>query len=151
MANVNISALFENNLRRVSEVGVTTLHAVLANDGARLGTAPVYAKGGDNHLSYNIPADSIVPKFYIIVDEAFDTGTTLAITTIKDGLLVGDAVDLTVVGATLGALNDTYFPAVDGVDLVLNQDVTMGKVRIICEYLSGETNNGAYVGDGGAL
>jgi len=150
MATVNISALFENNLRRVSEVGVSTLFAELASDGDRLGSAPIYAKGGDNHLSYNIPADSFVPKFYIIVDEAFDAGTTLDVTTIG-GLVIADDLDITVAGASVGTLNDTYFPSAEGVSLVLNQDVTKGKLRVICEYISGSTNNGVFVGDGGSL
>jgi len=148
MANVNISALFENNLRRVSEVGVTTLHAVLANDGARLGTAPVYAKGGDNHLSYNIPADSIVPKFYFIVDEAFDAGTTVDVATIS-GLPLATAIDLTVEGTSVSTEIDVSFPVVDGLDLVLNQDVTQGKLRVVFEYISGSTNTGIFAGTGG--
>ena len=149
MASVNISALFENNLRRVSEVGVTTLHAVLANDGARLGTAPVYAKGGDQHLSYSIPADSIVPKFYFIVDEAFDTGTTLTVSTISGLALVTD-LDLAVEGTSVSTETDVSFPVSDGLNLVLNQDVTQGKIRVLFEYISGSTNTGVFAGTGGA-
>lgn len=144
MANVNISALFENNLRRVSEVGVATLNAVLASDGQRLGSAPVYAKGGDNHLAYNIPADSFVPKVYFIVDEAFDTGTTADIGTIS-GLPLVAGLDLATEGVSVSTEADLYFPSVDGVDIELNQDVTQGKLRVVIGYISGSTTEGVYI------
>jgi len=149
MANVNISALFENNLRKVSEVGVATLQAMIANDGDRLGQSAVYAKGGDVHLCYTIPADSVVPKFYIIVDEAFDATTTATITTIVDGTAIATALDVATEGPVVSALEDTYFDATDGISIVLNQDVTVGRLRVVAEYISLSTNNGIYVDLGG--
>lgn len=146
MAQLNISALFENNLRKISEVGVATLQAEVSNDGDRLGQGIVYAKGGDEHLVYTIPADSIAPKFYLIVDEAFDAGTTVTVTTIVDGLTVIAALtDVATVGPVVSALEDVYFDAADGFNIVLSQDVTQGKLRVVAEYISASTNNGIYV------
>ncbi len=150
MAIVNLSGQFENNLRKVSEVGVAELNAALNMGTAdRLGQGIVYAKGADEHIIYTIPADSIAPKFYVVVDEAFDAGTTATITTIVDGDAVATALDVATVGPTVSALVDTYFDATDGIKIVLNQDVTVGKLRVIAEYISASTNNGIYVDLGG--
>ncbi len=149
MATVNISSLFENNLRKISEVGVAELNATINTSGDRLGQGAVYALGGDEHICYTIPADSIAPKFYIIVDEAFDAATTATITTIVDGTAIATALDVATVGPTVSALVDTYFDAVDGIKIVLNQDVTVGKLRVVAEYISASTNNGIYVDVGG--
>lgn len=149
MATVNISSLFENNLRKVSEVGVAELNAALDTSGDRLGQGTVYAKGGDDHICYTIPADSIAPKFYVIVDEAFDAGTTATITTVVDGTSIAAALDVATVGPTVSALVDTYFDATDGIKIVLSADVTVGKMRVIAEYISASTNNGIYVDLGG--
>ncbi len=145
MATVNVSALFENNLRKVSEVGVGTLCAEIGTSGDRLGQGATYAKGGDEHLIYTIPKDSIAPKFYIIVDEAFDAGTTATITTIVDDDAMFTAIDIAALTHSVSPLEDTYFDAVDGFKIVLNQDVTVGKLRVIAEYISGSTNDAIYV------
>ncbi len=145
MATVNISALFENNLRKVSEVGVGTFQAEIGSDGNRLGQGIVYAKGGDEHLIYAVPKESIVPKFYLIVDEVFDAGTTATITTIVDGDAMFTAVDLAALTHAVSPLEDTYFDAVDGFNIVLSQDVTKGKFRLVAEYLSFTTNTAMYV------
>ncbi len=146
MATQNISSLFENNLRRVSEVGVGTLPAQLANDGDRLGQSAVYAKGGDLHNIYTIPADSFATKFFLIVDEAFDAGTTATVNTIAGTpVLIASALDLAVEGPTVSSTVDQYFDVADGFSIVLNQDVTKGKMRVIAEFISGSTNNGIFV------
>ncbi len=145
MAVQNISALFENNLRKVSEVGVGTLCAAISTSGDRLGQGIVYAKGGDEHLIYTIPKDSIAPKFYLIVDEAFDAGTTATITTIVDNDAMFTAIDVAALTHSVSPLEDTYFDAADGFKIVLNQDVTVGKLRVIAEYMSGSTNDAIYV------
>ncbi len=145
MATVNVSALFENNLRKISEVGVGTLCAEIGTSGDRLGQGATYAKGGDEHLIYTIPKDSIAPKFYVIVDEAFDAGTTATITTIVDGDVIVTDLDVATVAPTVSVLVDTYFDAVDGFKIVLNQDVTVGKLRVLAEYISGSTNDAIYV------
>ncbi|RLA70181.1 MAG: hypothetical protein DRG30_09485 [Epsilonproteobacteria bacterium] len=145
MAVQNISALFENNLRKISEVGVGTLHAALSTSGDRLGQGIVYAKGGDEHLIYTIPKDSIAPKFYVLVDEAFDAGTTATITTIVDGDAIVTSLDVATVAPTVSALVDTYFDSADGFKIVLNQDVTVGKLRVVAEYISASTNNSIFV------
>lgn len=148
MADVNLSARFENNLRRVSGAGVATLCAEIADDGQRLNTSAVYAAAADDYQVYNIPADSLVPKIYFIVDEAFDAGTTALISTIVDSTELVAALDLATVGASVSAVVDSYFDAVDGVNFKLNQDVTQGKVRVVCEFVSGSTNNGIYIDQG---
>ncbi len=146
MAAQNISALFENNLRKVSEVGVGTLNAQLSNEGDRLGQAAIYAKGGDLHNIYTIPADSIVTKFYFIVDEAFDAGITAEIKTIAGApLTLVAALDCATEGASVSTVVDTYFDETDGFSIVLSGDVTKGKVRILAEFISASTNNGIYV------
>lgn len=141
----NLSAYFENNLRRVSEVGVGTLNAVISQSGDRLSNGDTFAKGGEDYLIYTIPKDSICPKIYFIVDEAFDAGTTAAVETIVDGTSLVAGLDLATVGASVSSVEDTYFDDVDGFKITLNQDVTQGKVRMIAEFISCSTNNGIYV------
>ena len=145
-STVNISHLFENNLRKVSEVGAATLNAVLSTDGDRLGQGAVYAQKGDKHIVYMIPADSICTKLYILVDEAFDAGVTATIKTISGTQkVVASALDIAVVGPTVSALEDTYFDKTDGVEIVLSKAVTKGSLRVVGEFISASTNNGIYV------
>jgi len=148
MATVNISERFENNLRKVSEVGVATLNAAISDTGDRLGQGIAYATAADTYLAYTIPADSIATKFYFLVDEAFDAGTTAAITIKSDGTSLVGALDLSSVGPSVSTVVDIYFDAADGIEFQLNQDVTKGKVRVVAEYISGSTNNGIYVAQG---
>ncbi len=145
MGTLNISSLFENNLRRVDEVGVGTLPAQLSTEGDRIGQTAVFAKGGDEHHIYTIPKDSIVPKIYFIVDEAFDAGTTALIKTIKDGTSLVAALDLATLGASVSTVEDSYFNSVDGFNIILSQDVTKGKVRVVADFMSCSTNNGIFV------
>lgn len=145
MARVNLSAYHENNLRRVSEVGVATLCAEVSQSGDRLNQGAVYANATDDYIVYNIPADSIAPKFYFIVDEAFDAATTCEISTVVDDTQLVAALDLATVGASVSAVVDTYFDAVDGIKFELSQAVTQGKVRVIAEFVSASTNNGIFV------
>ncbi len=142
----NLSHLFENNLRKASEVGVVCLPAMLSTGGDRLGQAAEYVKAGENYIAYTIPADSIVSKVYFIVDEAFAAGTTAAIATLKGiPTVVAAALDLATVGASVSAASDLYFDAADGFSITLNQASQVGKVRVVAEFISASTNTGMYV------
>ena len=145
MAVVNLSAQHENNLRRISEVGVATLCAEVSQGGDRLNSGIIYANATDEYAVYTIPADSIAPKIYFIVDEAFDAATTARISTIVDDTELVLALDLATVGASVSLVVDSYFDAVDGIKFKLNQAVTQGRVRVVAEYISASTNNGIYV------
>jgi len=147
MANtVNLSSQFENNLRRVSEVGVATFPAKVSTNGDRLGQAAEFAKGGDAYQVYTIPADSIATTIYIVVDEAFDTGIKATLKTIAGTpKVIKTDADLTVVGATVATLKNAYFGKADGVSAVFSGDVTKGSFRVVAEFISCSTNNGIYV------
>ena len=145
MATVNLSARHENNLRRNSEVGVATFCAEVSDSGDRLSTSVEYAVAADDYIVYCIPTDSVVPKIYFIVDEAFDAATTGHFSTIVGDTSLVAALDLATAGATASAVIDTYFDATDGIKLELSADVTQGKVRVVVEYVSCTTNNGIYV------
>lgn len=146
MATVNLSNLFENNIRRVSEVGVATLNAQLSNDGDRLSQSAVYAAAADTYTVYNIPADSLVSKVYFIVDEAFDASTTAAISTIAGTpVALVAALDCATVGASVSTAVDLYFDTVDGVAITLSDDVTQGKLRIVTVFASASTNSDSYI------
>ena len=143
---INLSSQFENNLRRVSEVGVATYPAKVSVNGDRLGQADEFAKKGDLYQVYTIPADSIATVFYIVVDEAFDTGAKATLKTIggTPKTILADA-DLTKVGAVVGTLKDTYFGKADGISAVFSADVTKGSFRVVAEFISCSTNNGIYI------
>ena len=145
MATVNLSAYWENNLRRVSQVGVAEFNAVVSTSGDRLDNGDVTAVAADDYIVYCIPTDSIVPKIYFIVDEAFGAAITGHISTIVDDTSLVAALDLNTVGASVSAVVDTYFDAVDGIKLELSGDVTVGKLRVVVEYISAKTNEGIYV------
>lgn len=145
MAVINLSAQHENNLRRVSGVGVATLCAEVSDSGDRLGQGIVYADATDDYIAYCIPKDSIATKIFFIVDEAFDAATTCEISTIVDDTQLVAALNLAVVGSSVSSVIDSYFDAADGVKFELSQAVTKGKVRVAVEYISLETNNGIYV------
>ncbi len=147
MANtINLSSQFENNLRRVSEVGVATFPARISVNGDRLGQAAEFAKAGDLHQVYTIPADSIATKIYIIVDEVFDAGTTVTLKTIQGtAKTIKSGAVLTTKGVTVATLVDTYFDKADGISAVFSKDVTKGSFRVVAEFISGSTNNGIYV------
>jgi len=147
MANtINLSSQFENNLRRVSEVGVATFPAKVSVNGDRLGQKDEFAKAGDAYQVYTIPGDSIATTFYVVVDEAFDAGAKATLKTISGTPLtiLADA-DLTAVGAVVGTLKDTYFGKADGISAVFSKAVTKGSFRVVAEFISCSTNNGIYV------
>lgn len=146
MSTVNLSARFENNLRKTSEVGVAVVPGVLDVGSDRLSSTPEYAVAADTYTVYTIPKDSIVSKFYFIVDEAFDAATTAEITTIAGTPteLVA-ALDCATEGASVSAVVDQYFDATDGFSVTFSQDVTKGKLRIAAEFISLSTNDGTYV------
>ena len=144
MATVNLSDKFENNLRRVSGAGVATLCAEVGDSGDRLGQGIVYADELDDFIVYCIPKDSIVPKIYFIVDEAFDAGITCHISSIVDDTSLVAALDLATEGKTVSAVVDSYFDAVDGIKFELSDAVTKGKVRVVVEYIACDTNEGIF-------
>jgi len=150
MANtINLSSQFENNLRRVSEVGVATFPAKVSVNGDRLGQADEFVKGGDSYQVYTVPADSIATEFYIVVDEAFDTGLKATLKTIAGTPVVikTDAL-LDVVGATVATLKNKHFDKADGISAVFSGDATKGSFRVVAEFISCSTNNGIYVDSG---
>ncbi len=146
---VNISNLFENNLRRVSEVGVATMCAVLAVGGDRLGQADDLAVPGDKYNVFTIPADSIVTSISILVDESFGAGVKAGVKTINGQKAVGAAVDVAAAPGTLtkGTPADPFYcEKADGFEIILTGTVTnKGKFRVIAEYISADTNNGIYI------
>ena len=143
---INLSSQFENNLRRVSEVGVAAFPAKISVNGDRLGQADEFAKKGDLHQVYTIPADSIATKFYLVVDEAFDTGAKVTLKTIAGTpkTIMADA-DIATVGAVVCTLKDAYFAGADGISAVFSVDVTKGSFRVVAEFISCSTNNGIYI------
>ena len=147
MANtVNLSSQFENNLRRVSEVGVATFPAKVSVNGDRLGQADEFVKAGDAYQVYTIPADSIATVFYIVVDEPFDAGLKATLKTIAGTpkVIKTDAA-LTTKGATVATLKDAYFDKADGISAVFSGAATKGSFRVVAEFISCSTNNGIYV------
>ena len=146
MANIDLSAKHENNLRRESGVGIMTFCAEVGDTGARLTSTIQYANATDHYIGYCIPKDAIVTKIYMIIDEAFDTGTTCTITTIVDKTAVFAALtSLATAGKFVSATVDTYFDDVDGFDILLSQAVTKGKLRLVAEFIDMSTSDGSYI------
>ena len=146
MATVNLSSQFENNLRRVSEVGVATFPAKVSIGGDRLGQKDKLMTAGTIYTVYTIPADSVATKIYYIVDEPFDASVTAEVKTIAGTPVTLDAaIDLTKKGLTISAKSDLYFSKTDGFAVKLSKAPTKGSFRIVAEFISASTNVGIYV------
>ena len=142
MANRSVDALFKNNLRRANEVITVTLPALIREANVRTGQGAEYVATGTTYVTSNIPADVILQKVYLVVDEAM--GGTVTVTNLDGTKTFFSAAAVTSAGAAVSSVVDTLVTAEDGFAITFSANQTAGQVRIVAEFLSNDTNIGIY-------
>lgn len=146
MANKNLTAQFENNLRRFADGSTATIPAVVAPADVRTGVAQENVVSTDVYLAYSIPANVVVQKYYLIVEEAFDiTLGTVTITDMDDNALF-TAVDVLTVGATVSAVVDDYKALANGYKVAFNANSAagVGRLKVVAQYVNVEATDGRF-------
>ncbi len=149
MATKNILSQFTNNLRRVVESLTGALPSELVPANLRMGTGPEYALATDSYVVCVVPENSIIHKVYLVVEKVglgdvavtLDSGTPVALIA---------AGDLTAVGITVSAVEDTFVDTATTISVVLTTDqtnaVTNGLMKVVAQFTALDTNNGIYGG-----
>ncbi len=149
MATKNILSQFTNNLRRVVESLTGALPATLVPANLRMGTAEEYAIAADSYIVCVVPEKSILHKVYCVVEQA---GLGTAAITLDAGTPVAliASADLTAVGITVSAVEDTFVDTATTISVVLSTDQTVavanGLMKVVAQFTALDTNNGIYGG-----
>ena len=143
--STDVTNRFLNQDKRYEEAVVMTVPAILKEGGGRANVLPTYLQGGESVKASVVEADTIIPKAYLIVDEAFPALAVLAVDIAGTAYFTG--ADLTVAGITVSAIEDKHFvnkqtivATVGGV----TGDIMQGKYRIVLSTIHPSLNNGQY-------
>ena len=147
MAYVNITNRFTNQQKRYAESVVMTCPAVINEGGGRANIEPTYIGSGDAWTANIVEADTIGKKVYLIIDEAFPTGTTISVDIAGTAFFTDAAADA--VGTTVSTVEDTLWKngqtittmAVNG---AAGSPITEGVARVVIDSVSLSLNNGNY-------
>ena len=145
MATVNITNRFLNENKRYDEAVVVTVPSVLQHGGGRSQVDPIYVQGGDDLVASVIEADSIIPKAYLLVDEAFPAGALVTVTV--GGVAYFTDVFGDAIGITVSAVEDGYYADKADVTVVVSGvagDVMTGLARVVLDTIHPSLNNGQY-------
>ena len=136
MAKIDVTNRFLNENKRYEEGVVVTIPSVLQHGGGRSNADPVYLQGGDEIVAQVIEEDTIIKKAYIIIDEAFPSGASIAVNVGTDVALT--AIDGTTVAMTASStFEDEYYADKAEVKVVVSGitgDVLTGKARVVLYY-----------------
>ena len=147
MAIKNITAHFENNLRRFADGSTATVPAQIKPADVRSGTPAETVISADEYRSGSIPAGVVVLKYYLIIEEAFDTGalSTVTVTDLND-VAIFTAVDVLTVGATVSANVDDYHAAANGYKVTFsgNSAAGVGRLKLVAQYVNIDATDGRF-------
>ena len=146
MATVNITGQFLNKEKRSHDTIVVTVPSVLVPTSGRTNAAPQYIQANDVMSAAVVEAGSVLTKAYLIIDEAFPTGTTITVTGYGQTLFT--AVVATATGLTVSSVVDKYLAAGGSLTVaVLNAsagNIVTGKVRLVVDTISPLIKTGSY-------
>ena len=142
---VSITGRFLNQDKREFEALAVTLPSVLNPGGGRLQAAPEYVQYGESYVASVTPAKAIGGKTYLLVEEAFPTGTTATVTVDGNDVFTDVAVDAK--GLTTSTVED--FLMETGGDVVITLgggtgDVVTGQLKVVTNYVPYTVKNGRY-------
>ena len=142
---VSITGKFLNQDKREYEALTVTLPSVLNPGGGRLNTAPEYVQYGEAYVASVTPAKAIGGKTYLLVEEAFPTGTTATITVDGNAVFTDVAVDAT--GLTVSTTEDFFMELGGDVSITLGGgtgNVVSGELKVVTNYVPFTVKNGRY-------
>jgi hypothetical protein len=144
---VSITHDYLNQAKREEEALTVTLPSLLREGGGRAGTLPSYVQYGESYLASVVVKNSIAPKLYLVVEEAFPTGATATVTVGGTAAFTDLAVDAT--GANVSATEDVYFTTGGDVSITINHatetgNVNVGKLKVVVPYIPFDVKNGRY-------
>ena len=146
---VDVTTRFLNQDKRYTESVVVTLPAILKTGGGRSNAKPEHIMLNDALTAQVIEADTAIMKAYVIVDEAFKSGTKLAVDIAGTAMFNG--VDVSSTGLSVSAVEDAYFAKGQTVTSVISHDVDIpgtpvsyGKVRVVLAVVHPSLKNGQF-------
>ena len=144
---VAITHDYLNQAKREAEALTVTLPSLLREGGGRAGTPPLYVQYGESYVASVVVKNSIAQKFYLVVEEAFPTGTTVDVSVGSTQVFADLAVDTT--GANVSTTEDVYFPTGEDVTITVKHasntgNVTVGKLKVVTPYVPFDVKNGRY-------
>lgn len=146
MANINVTGQFNNKEKREHEALVVTVPAVIVPTSGRTNAAPQYIQANDTATASVVPAKSIMGKAYLVIEEAFPTGTTITVTAY--GFTIFSAIVATSTGLTISATVDKLMTTGgDVVVSVLNLtagNILTGKVKVVIDTIPYTVKNGRF-------
>jgi hypothetical protein len=146
MANINITGQFLNKDKREHEAIVVTVPAVIVPTSGRTNAAPQYIQANDTLTASVVPESSVLGKSYLIIEEAFPTGTTITVT--GYGATLFNAVVGTATGITISTAVDKL--STTGGDVVVSilngtaGNILTGKVKVVLDTIPYNVKNGRY-------
>ena len=141
----NITSKYLNQDKRESEAVTVTLPAVSNVGGGRTQQPITYNQFGEDYVSYTIPKNTILKKFYLIVEEAFPASAEVAVTV--NGVAAFSAVALDVTGLTTSTSEDFLADSNATVNITVTGgtgDITTGILRVVTDIVSYSEKNGRY-------
>jgi hypothetical protein len=143
----NVTNLFNNQDKRFAEAVVMTCPAMISEGSHRTGQGPVYIQSGDAWTAAIVESDTIMKKVYLVVDEAFPSGTTLSVDIAGTAYLTDVPGDAT--GLTVSTTEDAFLKAgqtitVGVVNGAAGTNVTEGVCRVVIDSVSPSLKNGNY-------
>ena len=146
----DIKGKFENNRRRETSAVTAEFPLILEGEDIREGTAEVTLVDGA-YTASTIPAGTIVTGLRLVVDEAFNSGTSATLSATIGGTSVLGATTVAALGLTDSTTNlpmlVTANADLEGTFTFVGTAATEGNAKIVIEYT---TYNGAtlsYLGE----
>ena len=146
MATINVSSRHLNQNKREAEAITVTYPSVSNQGGGRGSNSGVtYYQFGDDLTAYVVPANSIIQKVYLIVEEAFAASAKVTVKVGSTSMFAAVAADAT--GMTTSATQDILSEAVSTVTATFSGgtgDLVKGKCRVVIETIPFLEGNGRY-------
>ena len=144
---INITPRFNNQDKRYAEAVVMTCPAQLQEPSPRTGQGATYVTSGDSLTAAVIEPDTVIKKAYIVVDEAFPSGTKLSVDIAGTAYFTDVAGDA--LGATVSTVEDVYLKNGQTISVLIvngpaGSEITEGVARVILDVVTPTLKNGNY-------
>jgi hypothetical protein len=147
MAFIGVTNRFLNENKRYAEAVVMTCPAIIDEGSQRANIGPTYITSGDAWTAQTIEPDTIIQKVYLIIDEAFPSGTTVSVDIAGTAYLTDIAADAT--GMTVSTTEDVYIKngqtiTVGVVNGPAGTEIQTGVARVVVDTVHPNLKNGQY-------
>jgi len=149
MANVNITSRHLNQDKREAEAITVELPAVSNQGGGRTNKGPVYYKYGDVHQAYVVPANSIIQKVYLNIEEAFPASSVVVVN-VAGTEFIAVTQSVATVAFVVSATEDVLSATPGLIDITVTgggtagDDIIAGRLSVVVETIPYKEKNGRY-------